>query len=564
MPSVKTPAAQHSLYERCTGPQVSKKVIYEKRSWNVKHDYQLAEATLYCLGDQISGKVAEWRIAGVPGLLLRITPGRIVWYIRRRDVSLRIGDLGEVNLDTAKYYALQVDAAAGRGRDLRIFLEYLKACESGVPRLPDPYRNDEFVPPDGEPTRNPKFVACADAFSDASSDWAYRARIGDDGAVWSWRTLTHKWLEYQLPKLKLDYRTQYESYLTLKEFEIVNDKRVKDVKLPHLERLRDTILANRAKSAVHRAVEQSKNMLSWAWKHHATRSGLDEVQSEWWERWTFEYRTRERTHAPTIEEIARTLVLAETFRNLGEGEHETYPGTIGALWAVALTAQRTGALMQTRLDRLYDGSEVCQKTPKCRDLTGWQIANWNAEEMKGGKDGGRSHSLPIPPAGLAILHHWHDEVDTESEWLFPAARSKKHVTQSALNQLMYRLQGRVYDHTVKQKPPRKGKPGPKPKPRKVRRNLFLEFGIEPWTLHDARRTLTTFLDDQRLGGAATAILAHKTSGSRVDERERLAPVTQQHYNRSQKIDLKAEGMALWVEAVLKAYREEREKVLEIA
>jgi hypothetical protein len=154
MPSVKTPAAQHSLYERCTGPQVSKKVIYEKRSWNVKHDYQLAEATLYCLGDQISGKVAEWRIAGVPGLLLRITPGRIVWYIRRRDVSLRIGDLGEVNLDTAKYYALQVDAAAGRGRDLRIFLEYLKACESGVPRLPDPYRNDEFVPPDGEPTRN--------------------------------------------------------------------------------------------------------------------------------------------------------------------------------------------------------------------------------------------------------------------------------------------------------------------------------------------------------------------------------------------------------------------------
>jgi len=56
--------------------------------------------------------------------------------------------------------------------------------------------------------------------------------------------------------------------------------------------------------------------------------------------------------------------------------------------------------------------------------------------------------------------------------------------------------------------------------------------------------MTTLLDDKRLGGAATAILGHKTDHDRVDERERMASVTEQHYNRSQRIGLKAEGMSL--------------------
>jgi integrase len=144
--------------------------------------------------------------------------------------------------------------------------------------------------------------------------------------------------------------------------------------------------------------------------------------------------------------------------------------------------------------------------------------------------------------------------------MFPGRDPKKHVTPAALNLLMYRLQGRVYDHTVKQKPHRKGKPGPRPQPKKLRRNLFKEYNIHPWTLHDSRRTMTSFLDDRRLGGAATAILGHKTQHHRTEEREKLAAVTEQHYNRSQKIDLKAEGMALWVKAVLAACEKERKKL----
>jgi integrase len=179
--------------------------------------------------------------------------------------------------------------------------------------------------------------------------------------------------------------------------------------------------------------------------------------------------------------------------------------------------------------------------------------------MKGGRDGGRPHSLPIPLEALKVLHKFHAEAGGTSEWMYPGRDPKKHVTPAALNLLMYRLQGRVYDHTVKQKPHRRGKPGPKPRPRKERRNLFDEYDIRPWTLHDCRRTMTTFLDDRRLGGAATAILGHKTPHHRTEEREKLATVTEQHYNQSQKIDLKAEGMALWVKAILAAFEKEHKK-----
>ena len=183
--------------------------------------------------------------------------------------------------------------------------------------------------------------------------------------------------------------------------------------------------------------------------------------------------------------------------------------------------------MKLRLDRLF------KPTKFQRNMQNWQIANWTPEEMKGGRDGGRAHSLPIPPEALKAMKHFHKEAGGDSPWMFPARTPDKHVSKSALNQLIYRLQGRVYDHTVRQKPHRKGKPGPKPRPMKIRPNLFEQFGIRPWTPQDCRRTITTFLDDRRLGGAASAILGHKmpNSDSSLEDREKLARVTEQHYKQ---------------------------------
>jgi integrase len=292
-------------------------------------------------------------------------------------------------------------------------------------------------------------------------------------------------------------------------------------------------------------------MMSWAWKYHASKSGLHDTQYEWWKRWSVEYRSGTRTHEPLIEELARTLVIAENFRSLSEKEHETFPGTLGALWGVVLTAQRTGSLVQTRLSRLFVHKEH----------RGWKVANWTREEMKGGRDGGRSHSLPIPSAALGILLRYHDLADRKSDWLFPSGKANGHVTKSALNQILYRLQGKRYDLKSRAKPSRKGKPGPKPLQTKPKRqDLFRQYEIRPWNPHDVRRTLTSFLDNLELGGAASAILAHKIPTQNVPERELMAPVTQQHYNSSQKISLKKRGMELWVRAVLTAYKQEKAKL----
>jgi hypothetical protein len=108
----------------------------------------------------------------------------------------------------------------------------------------------------------------------------YRKRIGDTGLTWTWTALTQRFLDYQLPKLRPSYRKQYEHYLRLSEFGSINDHLVCEVKLDHLERVRDEIHLNHAPSAVHRAVSQAKKMLSWAWKYQATQSGLAETEAE--------------------------------------------------------------------------------------------------------------------------------------------------------------------------------------------------------------------------------------------------------------------------------------------
>jgi integrase len=245
------------------------------------------------------------------------------------------------------------------------------------------------------------------------------------------------------------------------------------------------------------------------------------------------------------------MVIADMFRHLSDNEHETYPGTIGALWAAALTAQRTGSLLVLRPDRLF----APEKKAK---LSGWKIANWTADEMKGGKDGGRPHALPVPPEALKVLERYYKASGGKSAWMFSGRKSNERVTQSALNLLMYRLQGRVFDHRSKNKPDRPGKPGPKAaKKAKVRVDLFAYYGIRPWTLHDIRRTLGEFLDDKRLGGAASAILGHKLPRDDMPARERMAPVTEIHYNSSQRIALKAEGMTLWTRALLSACEKEK-------
>jgi hypothetical protein len=242
---------------------MSKTPAYEREVKSLTVN-DIQSAISYSNSSAIIGKVAEWRDKKTTGLTLRITPDKAVWYVRRREITLRLGLATDIDLDQARYFAEQTNLAAKRKRGLREFVDTLVRLET-TSKYKDRMGHGEI----------------ADQFADETSLLAYKKRIGDTDKTWTWKALTNKFLEYQKPKLKVTYREKYERYLTLKEFDFLNDRPVNEIKLRDLERVRDDIFRNHARSAVHRAVTQSKKMLTWAWKFHAFDSGLDGFDAEW-------------------------------------------------------------------------------------------------------------------------------------------------------------------------------------------------------------------------------------------------------------------------------------------
>ncbi len=80
--------------------------------------------------DAAAGKIAEWKDTKTVGLTLRITPGKAVWYIRRRETTLRIGLATAIEVELARFVAEQTRLAAGRKRNLREYVETLVRLET--------------------------------------------------------------------------------------------------------------------------------------------------------------------------------------------------------------------------------------------------------------------------------------------------------------------------------------------------------------------------------------------------------------------------------------------------
>jgi hypothetical protein len=201
------------LYDRCTGGLLAEKTTYERKSLRFL-DRDVQSAVSYSESKNIAGKAAEWRDTETVGLTLRITPKKVVWYVRRREMTLRLGPTSEMDLDAARYFGEQTHLAAKRKRNLREFVETLVQMET-TSKYKDRLGHAEI----------------ADRFADETSLFAYRKRIGDTGISWTWKALTNKFFEYQKPKLKSKYRKQHEHYLTLKEFRSIDDKLVCEIKL---------------------------------------------------------------------------------------------------------------------------------------------------------------------------------------------------------------------------------------------------------------------------------------------------------------------------------------------
>lgn len=472
----------------------------------------LDSARAMVAGSRVPGRGAEWADTEQRGLVLRVLPMGPVWYLRLRTNTVRLGTLEDIpTVPGARMAAMRVKIAVADGRgykaDLTMYHQALALTDN------NPVRADDvaFVIP--EPV-----------------DDAHRRRHGP----WTWDDLVAEHLAAVTPGHKASWATQYRTHLSYRAFKRIGHLPLSMLTVERLEEVRDDLLDEVAISSVARAVSQTRAALDWAWRYHRKKSALGDVA--WWLGFDIQYKSKTRKHEPTLSEIGRTLALAERYRVLGTTNQETTVGTLKAMWALALTGQRTGALGGTRRSRISDMPE----------RPGWQVWNWRASEMKGTLEKALPHALPVPPEALEILARFSEDSDTD--WVFPSRRVGRHVTSEGIAGLLDRMQG-------KSKPPRKSKAGKPALKATPRVDLFAKHDIRPWVPHDVRRALATFLDEEELGGAGSAILAHKTK-TKDEDAAKLEDVTRKTYAKAQRLKLKALGMETWVAAVIAAYHRE--------
>lgn len=334
-----------------------------------------------------------------------------------------------------------------------------------------------------------------------------------------------------------------------------------------IEKARNHIRKHSGTSPAIKSITYTRAVLNWCAKNHGGESGLDKVQP-WWIMLNAPYEVKPKSRTPTIENIVKTMILAEAYldkplpgraiRTAG-----TKPGTLAALWWLVLTCQRATAGLSLLAHDVVDDD----KKP------GWKLVGWAADVMKAGQ----AHSLPFPDRAWTFINQWRErnKHKESQDWAFPSEQHKdKHATNSGVYRIVYRL---ANNDTVEQKKkpsepskPRLKKDGTPHKTRKVSlrtdgRDLLAEAGIDWWSMHDCRRSLTSFLDDQGIPGGASVILAHEidekeklaaTASEREREdfnRQRTARITRMAYGGAQYIKLKQEAIELWTNAVLDEY-----------
>jgi hypothetical protein len=459
---------------------------------------------------KVAGRGHEFVDTASPGLVLRVTPQAATWYLRLRTTTIRIGAAENMPIADIRTLAsrarLAVKDGADPKRDLKIF--------------------ESAMVSNGDPA-----VAMGAAYPELLDDQTDEDRrlYG----LWQWRDLLEEFLAAKARKLRPGYLPQYEKYLRHPAFSRLHKRPVVSLDINDLDLVRDELLESCVLSAAQRSINQMKDALTWAWKHKGRLSGLNKYDYPWWSRLTVEYAAGKREHTPTVDELGRTLALAERYRTLGQTEHGTGAGTMAMLWALVFTAQRTTALSRTETAAVVPWDNA--------DREGWWSIGWEREITKSEMP----HAVPLPPEAKTII----DAIlapriakKGPSRWLFPSIRGKGPVTPNSVNQLLNRLAGIRNGETEERDP---------------ERDLLSQHGIRRWIPHDTRRALTTYLADHDLGGAASAILDH-SHDKHADERMKTAAVTRLHYDRAQRMKLKALGMELWCKAVIEAYKKEKE------
>ncbi|TFZ59025.1 hypothetical protein E4V01_08520 [Methylorubrum sp. Q1] len=494
----------------------------------------VVQAKRYVDGGRLKGTMIEWRDASEPGLVLRLRPKSATWFLRGRLRTFRLGSVQDTSLSIARELcrgAAQVDRLKSDGRT------YIKVMRGVL----DARGGEAF------------YYANNKAWIDEEGTFN-GPEVPMTGDVWTFHYLRKAFIEERTADMSPRWVSQYAAILHNPAFEALEAVEVPKLCLADFTAAEARMKsAGMPKSMIWRTVCQTKAMMEWALCERSGYCGFKGDEVAWWSRWKFRHKTGSVERSPTVSDLARTLVLVEHLRDTTPpGRRQVAAGTVGALWAIVLTAQRIAQLVGTPANRIFD---LAEPDPD------WRTLNWTADEMKSVLGSRRPHALPVPEKGIAILEAYRSYAEGgKSRWLFPSGQGVGHVSSAGVEGLLRRLRGVRYKRRPKAETQRRTGRRPTPRSgfsRTTSDSLFAKYGIEEWTPHDVRRSLATFLDEEEMGGAGSAILAHaddrKTDAKMAD---RMMAVTRLHYSKAQRIPLKMKGMRLWTEAVFAAYEHE--------
>ena len=289
--------------------------------------------------------------------------------------------------------------------------------------------------------------------------------------------------------------------------------------------------------------------LNWAAAYKRKESGL--TGKKWWLLAEKRRRTpeevkkkRERDNALKkkkdefkVKHLGMLLAEHERFCASRTGNERISPGVRWGLWWDSLTGHRRGS-----------GTWIAREDVKFSDPhgePGWGLATWRPEVMKTQNP----FALPIPPLGLHIvsccMRDWKQSAERaglwkrESNWVFASRVMQSEagdiaVSGSALANHIRNMRGlREGNH------------------RDVLR------GIPHFSMHIIRSTLGDhILDETELPpGTASLVIGHEIPGDRRNELDRIGQTGKRWYFQAQRIPEKTKAMALWSDALLKAFKD---------
>ena len=481
----------------------------------------------------------EWR-EKMSGLNLRFTATSASYIFRDRTRSIKLGELRfadakpddalSITLDVARHLAAEFKRAIAQGRDpksyVRSFREHRQLGQ----------------------------VTDADAHIAATHASGGEDQIGD--GPWRWCDLVDRFLAWKLPRIGARYGRNYESYLRNPAFNPIERKQLPQLKYLDLFQIKKALSPKgKPSSTTKRAIAGAVAALDWAKAEEPEASGLAFTPHAWWRELTVDWRPAKRRRAPELCELARTLILLERGAQWPDEPLIVTESVLVATKFICFTGQRDGAALQLKRANIFDHP----------DEPGWKIAHWKPQAMKGRGEGRRAHAVPIPPMVAKMLEELWSVTDREfadSPWAFPGGTREGHVGQSAVNGLFRRMRGGKRYFYKPLTPNYEGKPGPKRTidRTKARPDLLTMIGVEDWTMHDVRRSLTNHLANAGMGAAASAILSHvqelRLPMSQETPQQMMARTTSRHYFTAQQIPLKTRGIRLWSQALQAAIAEQ--------